>query len=104
MNQPPERRTHTVLNQPPPLVNFNAFTQDAALVESVLREGADGSPDHLSEIGAFVGSEEVIQWGFDANTFEPVLQTHDRYGHRLDEVTSHPSYHHLILPSLLFRR
>ncbi|NHW17469.1 DNA alkylation response protein, partial [Escherichia coli] len=52
--------------------------------------------DRLSQIGAFAGSEEVIQWGFDANTYEPVLHTHDRYGQRIDEVTFHPAYHHLM--------
>ena len=88
--------THTVFNQPPPLVNYNAFTQDAALGESVLREGAGWAQDRLSEIGTFAGREEVIQWGFDANTFEPVLHTHDRYGHRIDEVMFHPAYHHLM--------
>ncbi|MBV9615567.1 MAG: acyl-CoA dehydrogenase family protein, partial [Ktedonobacteraceae bacterium] len=88
--------THTVFNQPPPLVNYNAFTQDAALGESVLREGAGWAQDRLSEIGTFAGREEVIQWGFDANTFEPVLHTHDRYGHRIDEIMFHPAYHHLM--------
>src|SRR5579859_594932 len=91
-----QRTTHTVFNQPPPLVDYNAFTQDAVLVECLLREGAGWSQDRLSEIGAFVGREDVIQWGFDANTFEPVLQTHDRYGHRIDEVMFHPTYHYLM--------
>ncbi|TMC21438.1 MAG: DNA alkylation response protein, partial [Chloroflexi bacterium] len=88
--------THTVFNQPPPLVNSNIFRSDAALVESVLREGAGWAEESLSEMGAFAGREDVIQWGFDANTFEPVLQTHDRYGHRIDEVRFHPAYHHLM--------
>ena len=88
--------THTVFNQPSSLVNYNAFTQDAALVESVLREGAGWAQDSLSEIGAFATREDVIQWGFDANISEPVLHTHDRYGHRIDEVKFHPAYHHLM--------
>jgi putative acyl-CoA dehydrogenase len=91
-----QHTTHTVFNQPPPLVDYNLFTQDAALVESVLREGAGWAQERLSEIGAFAGREEVIQWGFDANTNKPVLQTHDRYGHRIDEVVFHPAYHHLM--------
>ena len=88
--------THTVFNQPPPLINYNMFTQDIALVESVIREGAGWAQERLSEIGAFVGREDVIQWGFDANICEPVLHTHDRYGHRIDEVTFHPAYHCLM--------
>ncbi len=98
MKQPlvAQHTTHTVFNQPPPLVDYNVFTQDTALVESVQREGADWAQEHLSEIGTFTGSSEVIQWGFDANTFEPVLHTHDRYGQRLDEVTFHPAYHQIM--------
>jgi putative acyl-CoA dehydrogenase len=88
--------THTVWNQPPPLVNYNVFTQDTALVESVMREGAGWAQERLSEIGAFAGSEEAIAWGCDANAYEPVLHTHDRYGQRLDEVSYHPAYHHLL--------
>src|SRR5437763_13350817 len=87
--------THTVFNQPPPLVDYNVFRSDAALVESVQREGAGWAQDRLSGIGTFAGREDVIQWGFDANTFEPILQTHDRYGHRIAEVMFHPAYHHL---------
>lgn len=88
--------THTVFNQAPPLVDYNIFTQDAALVESVQREGAGWGQRRLSDIGAFAGHEEVIQWGFDANAHEPVLRTHDRYGHRVDEVVYHPAYHQLM--------
>lgn len=88
--------THMISNQPPPLVNYNAFTQDTALVESVVREGADWAQVRLSEIGALAGREEAIAWGCDANTYEPVLHTHDRYGQRLDEVSYHPAYHRLL--------
>jgi putative acyl-CoA dehydrogenase len=91
-----QHTTHTVFNQPPPLIDYNVFAQDTALMESVQREGAGWAQGHLNEIGAFTGSGEVIQWGFDANTFEPVLHTHDRYGQRLDEVTFHPAYHHIM--------
>jgi putative acyl-CoA dehydrogenase len=91
-----QHTTHTVFNQPPPLCDYNLFTQDAALVESVAREGAGWAQDRLSTIGAFAGRPDVIQWGFDANTCEPILHTHDRSGHRIDEVTFHPAYHHLM--------
>ncbi len=88
--------THTVFNQPPPIFDYNLFTQDTALVESVIRSGAGWAQDRLSDIGAFAGRSDVIQWGFDANRFEPVLQTHDRFGHRIDEIMFHPAYHHLM--------
>ncbi len=90
------RATHQVLNQPPPLIDYNLFTQDVTLIEGIKREGADWAEAQLVDIGEFSGREEVIQWGFDANTHPPVLHTHDRYGHRIDEVTFHPSWHQLL--------
>lgn len=88
--------THEVFNQPPPLLGYNAFTSDAALVEAVQYEGASWAEAQLQEVGAFAGSEQVLQWGTDANTFTSVLHTHDRYGHRIDEVTFHPAWHSLL--------
>lgn len=88
--------THEVLNQPPPLVAYNAFTQDAALIEAVRNEGATWAEAQLQAAGSFAGSEEAIRWGFEANIHEPVLHTHDRFGHRIDEVEFHPSWHHLL--------
>ena len=88
--------THEVLNQPPSLANYNAFSTDHALIEGVRREHASWACPELLTFGARTGSEEVIRWGFDANENPPVLHTHDRYGHRRDEVTFHPSYHRLM--------
>lgn len=85
-----------VLNQPPPLVNYNLFTQDTALVEGVKREGAGWAETQLTDIGDLSGKEEVIRWGFDANENLPVLHTHDRYGNRIDEVRFHPAWHALL--------
>lgn len=36
------------------------------------------------------------RWAEEANRYEPVLRTHDRYGNRVDEVDFHPSYHALM--------
>jgi putative acyl-CoA dehydrogenase len=88
--------THEVLNQPPPYEGNNAFTSDVALVEAVRREGASWAEDELTELGALAGSPTAIQWGFQANENPPVLHTHDRFGHRVDEVAYHPAYHELM--------
>jgi putative acyl-CoA dehydrogenase len=88
--------THEVANQPPPLQAYNVFTHDAALVEGVRREGAGWALAELTNLGVLAGSAEAIQWGIDANANPPVLHTHDRYGHRLDEVTFHPSWRQLL--------
>jgi putative acyl-CoA dehydrogenase len=85
-----------VFNQPPPLVGYDAFAQDAALAEGVRREGAAWATDWLGEIGRRAGSAEAIQQGFDANAHPPTLKTYDRYGRRIDEVEFHPAWHALM--------
>ena len=89
-------RTHEVLNQSTPLVDYNLFDTDPALVEAAHREGADWAEADLRALGAKVGSEEVIAWGFLANEHRPVLHTHDRFGYRIDEVEFHPAWHRLL--------
>jgi putative acyl-CoA dehydrogenase len=89
-------RTHEVLNQSAPLVDYNLFETDPALVEAVEREGAGWAAVELRALGARVGSEEVIAWGFLANENPPILHTHDRFGYRIDEVEFHPAWHRLL--------
>ncbi len=93
-----ERRTshHEVVNQPPPLVDYNVYEADTALVEAVRREGAGWDEARISEVGALAGSEHVLELGRLANENPPKLKTHDRYGHRVDEVEFHPSWHELM--------
>jgi putative acyl-CoA dehydrogenase len=92
--------THTVTNQAPPLAGYDVFTTDRALVAAVerhlapeLREEALGE---LSGLGRSCGSAQVLEWGAQANENPPVLRTHDRYGHRVDEVDFHPAWHRLL--------
>ncbi len=92
--------THLVENQPPPLRDYNLFTQDVALREAVARGQADWALPQLQPFGALTGSREVIELGFQANENKPVLHTHDNYGHRIDEVRFHPAYHRLMQISL----
>jgi putative acyl-CoA dehydrogenase len=92
----PMSGTHEVTNQPPPLEGYDVFGADAALVEAVEREGAGWAADDLHALGRLAGSPEAIGWGFDANRNPPELRTHDRYGHRVDEVAYHPAYHELM--------
>jgi putative acyl-CoA dehydrogenase len=92
--------THEVLNQPPPLHDYNPYLQDQALREAVEREGASWAEADLQAFGALTGSRAVIELGFQANENKPVLYTHDAYGHRIDEVRFHPAYHQLMRMSL----
>ncbi len=85
-----------VLNQPPPLENYNPFTTDRALREAVAREGAGWACAQLEDFGRRVGSAEAMEWARLANEHPPVLHTHDRYGRRRDEVEFHPAWHNLM--------
>lgn len=92
--------THEVTNQPPLLEGFNRFRSDRALRDAIERGGAACHFDRLSRFGNITGSAEVIGWGEAANRNPPVLQTHDRFGRRIDEVKFHPAYHQLMTLSL----
>ena len=92
--------THTVTNQPPPLVGHDVFSSDLALAEAVRRHVApdllDGVQEELGVLGRAAGSAQVQEWGGRANENPPKLRTHDRYGHRIDEVEFHPAWHRLL--------
>ncbi|MBM7173521.1 acyl-CoA dehydrogenase family protein [Streptomyces sp. G44] len=92
--------THTVTNQAPPLVGYDVFASDRALVEGVERhldpELLDSAREDLSLLGRSAGSAQAQEWGALANAYPPVLRTHDRYGNRIDEVDFHPSWHRLL--------
>ncbi|MCK7542681.1 isovaleryl-CoA dehydrogenase [Marinobacter bryozoorum] len=89
-------QTHEVLNQPPALENYNLFLQDTALQEAVEREGAGWARQELEAFGELAGRRETIELGFLANDNKPSFHTHDRFGHRIDEVRFHPAYHELM--------
>ena len=88
--------THEVFNQPSPLVDVNLFEGNRAL-QDALRFNApalDTAP--LYALGQQVGSAEMQQHARLANVFTPQLKSHSRFGHRIDQVEFHPSYHALM--------
>jgi len=88
--------THLVENQPPPLGDYNAFSDDALIRSgAVLSCGAE-TLQHLTDFGAACGSQEAREQGRLANENPPKLRSFDRYGQRLDEVEFHPAYHALM--------
>jgi putative acyl-CoA dehydrogenase len=87
--------THEVLNQVVPLEGRNLFDDHAALQEALEREGGGWARERLRAAGAFWGAEPM-RWGVEANEHPPVLHTHDRFGHRRDEVEFHPAWHALM--------
>ena len=87
--------THDVTNQVPPLVGHDISTHPA-LLEGLHREGAGWAEAEVRELGALGNSEQWQEAGRLANTYPPVLRTHDRYGNRVDEVEYLPQYHELM--------
>ncbi|MFI2076536.1 acyl-CoA dehydrogenase family protein [Streptomyces triculaminicus] len=87
--------THDVFNQAPPLTGFST-ADDPALLEALRRDGGDWGEAEVRELGARAGSPEVQDWARMAEANPPVLHTHDRFGHRLDEVEFHPAWHQLM--------
>jgi putative acyl-CoA dehydrogenase len=90
------RVTDSVFNQPPPLVDYNLFEADAPLREALEREGAAWAQDVVTDLGRLAGTQQAIDWGFQANAHPPVLRTYDRFGNRIDEVEFHPAWHRLM--------
>ncbi|MFT5677140.1 MAG: putative acyl-CoA dehydrogenase, partial [Paraglaciecola sp.] len=84
---------------PPILENYNMFAQDEILKDCVLRGGAKWAMPDLTAFGRLCGSAEHINLGIEANRIKPVLNSHDRYGQRIDQVDFHPAYHQLMAAS-----
>ena len=95
----PSGQTHDVFNQVPPFRGLNYFTQNKPLVAAVQREGAGWVQPQAARFGEYVDGAPQ-EWGDDANANPPVLRSHDRFGHRINQVEFHPSYHNLMQMSL----
>ena len=89
------RPTHEVVNQAPPLIGHDVAC-DHTLLTAVTAYGAGWVVPELHELGLLAGSAETAELARLANVHSPVLRTHDRYGHRIDEVEFHPAWHQLM--------
>ena len=92
--------THEVFNVSSELADYNLYLQDRALTEAVAREGAAWAHRDLSVFGELIGTAEHLELGALANKYPPELDTHDRFGHRIDLVKFHPAYHALMKTSI----
>ncbi|MGW1210095.1 acyl-CoA dehydrogenase family protein [Streptomyces sp. NPDC002499] len=94
------RTTHTVTNQAPPLTGYDVYSADRVLTEAVERHLdpalSEEAGAELAALGRAAGSAQVQEWGVQANENPPRLRTHDRHGHRIDEVEFHPAWHRLL--------
>lgn len=88
--------THEVTNQSGAFVGVNVFEADAVLRSAVEREGAGWIGPRARRLGAAAGDPAVQEHADLANRHTPTLRSHDRFGHRVDAVDFHPSYHALM--------
>jgi putative acyl-CoA dehydrogenase len=89
------RVNHEVTNQVPPLAGHDVAADEALLTAVGEYDAACFVPE-LHALGTLAGSAEVIELSRLANENPPALRTHDRYGHRIDEVDFHPAWHQLL--------
>ena len=106
---PAPRRALPVINQAVPMTAYNGWTGDAALVQTVRRAARSASNetlsslearDNLTNLGAAVGDSEWQHAAATMNTEMPRLETHDRFGHRIDRIEYHPTYHDVMARSI----
>ncbi|MDB5397413.1 MAG: acyl-CoA dehydrogenase protein [Rhodospirillales bacterium] len=91
---------HSVTNQPPPLIDYNLFSTDPALVDAVAIEGGDWAAAGLTAFGEHLGQADMLAQGDLANRNPPILHAFDRYGRRRDDVEFHPAWHRLMTLAL----
>lgn len=92
--------THEVTNQVPPPTDHDVFSADPVLTEGVERWVP--GPRHgeamseLTALGRLAGTQEAADRADRAQRNTPRLVTHDRWGHRVDEVEFDPAWHDLM--------
>ena len=91
--------THQVSNQSLPLQGVNLFRANRPLRDALNLHapGLDRTAlQALDALGEELATAEMQEHARLANSHGPVLRSHDRSGHRIDEVEFHPSYHVLL--------
>jgi len=83
-------------NQVPVLEDYNSFTTNDVLQQTLRAYGGSWISQQAAAFGTFMGSHRMQEAGFLANKHPPVLNTHDRFGNRLDKVDYHPAYHEMM--------
>ena len=84
-----------VTNQVAPLVDYDVSAADPALRAALTAAGSFVTPA-LTGLAEAAGSAEIIEAARLADSCPPLLRSHDRAGHRIDEVEYHPAWHTLM--------
>ena len=95
--------THQVTNQSTPFADRNLFALNRPLQEALAWHHPAYDRARFDALGAEAGSAAMQQHARLANLHGPVLHAHDRFGHRIDQVEFHPSYHALMASALRHR-
>jgi putative acyl-CoA dehydrogenase len=88
--------SHAAINQSRSLEDYNLFTSDTALQESVRREGAQAAAVDLDCAGAALGTAANFERARLANRYTPVLHNFNVQGERIDTIEFHPAWHELM--------
>jgi len=88
--------THEVFNQARPLVGTNLFSGNRPLRDALAFNAPGLATDELDRLGDRLGTAGMQEHARLANVHGPQLRSHDRFGHRTDQVEFHPSYHALM--------
>jgi hypothetical protein len=84
---------------------YNLLDSDEALKESLHVFGAGWAEDMLRDQGSVLASPRLLSLAEEANSHPPQLRTHDRYGHRVDQVRgSCPSIAKMGFDAFSFKR
>ncbi|QSB05011.1 acyl-CoA dehydrogenase family protein [Natronoglycomyces albus] len=89
-------RGHNVVNQPPPLTGRDLLADNLPLSEALEWSGSGWAASRAHQLGTILGSAEAARNADEAHRDPPRLRTHDRYGHRLDEVEFNPAWHYFM--------
>lgn len=92
-----------MVNQPPLLLELDLYDSDVALKDGLRREGGGWDERGVREYARVMGSAEMVKAGELANRYPPELRSHDRFGHRIDEVEFHPAWHDIMQLNLRHR-
>jgi putative acyl-CoA dehydrogenase len=88
--------THEVVNQPEPLADYNLFGGNQPLRDALKLNAPQLEHAAFHVLGAELGQAQMQTHARLANVQGPQLRSYSRFGHRIDEVEFHPSYHVLM--------
>lgn len=89
-------QTHQVMNQVDERVDYDLYATDAPLQEALGRAGAGDWCADLADQGRRLGQADCFALARRANADEPVLDTFDPRGRRIDHVEFPAAWHELL--------